>query len=671
MNSLMARQKLYRFGIRLSILLIPVLLFSSSCNNTGNPFRLDSPLGNLSIRFSVTEDSLLIYRLECQGTKVVEDSRLGILREDSDFSTGLVLDSVSGPRPFLEDYELIAGKSKNIRHNSNRCVLHLHNREGKPMRVEFMASDDGAGFRYIFPGTSEEALQIEAEITEYRFPAGTRAFIQPMAKAKSGWCRTNPSYEEYYEIDVPLDSLPEHPPGWVLPALFRTGENWVLISEAGVNRNYCGTRLEHRPGENRLSTGFPPEAENFPGGEVKPRHSLPWITPWRILAAGDLGTLVESNLGTDLADPPSGSESALAGDPDKYSWIQPGRASWSWVLLKDNSIVTPVQKRFIDYASDMGWEYCLIDVDWDQKIGYARIKELAEYAAGRNVGLILWYNSSGDWNTTVYTPKSMLLTPEDRRKEFTRLRDMGIRGIKVDFFGGDGSSMMDYYLDIFEDAAGFGLLVNCHGATLPRGWQRTCPNLLTMEAVRGFEFVTFEQANADQQPSHCCILPFTRNVFDPMDFTPVCFSEVPRIHRLTSNGFELALSVLFWSGLQHYAEIPEGMSRVPGYVKEFMKEVPCTWDDVHFLSGEPGKLVILARRSGKTWYVAGINGEGREKKVRVPFDFLKAGGSGILIGDGKDQRSFRMEELEISEALSLDLTLMAYGGFVLRIRPLE
>jgi hypothetical protein len=225
---------------------------------------------------------------------------------------------------------------------------------------------------------------------------------------------------------------------------------------------------------------------------------------------------------------------------------------------------------------------------------------------------------------------------------------------------------MAYYQDIFEDAAEFGLMVNCHGATIPRGWQRTYPNLLTVEAVRGFEYVTFGQLDADHEPNHSCMLPFTRNVFDPMDFTPVCFSEVPNIKRITSNAFELALSVIFYSGIQHFAETPGGMEKVPVYVKNFLKEIPNSWDDTKFIDGFPGKFVIIARKYNNTWYVAGINGEGTDKHVEFKLPFIKETKSGNLITDGKDNRSFNMEKTIYTPNDFYKIKLKGNGGFVLK-----
>src|SRR6185369_10061287 len=322
-------------------------------------------------------------------------------------------------------------------------------------------------------------------------------------------------------------------------------------------------------------------------------------------------------LGVDLADKPKKGYSKLK--------IRPGKASWSWPLLGDQQTNYDVQKRFIDYAAEMGWRYCLIDALWDKQIGYAKVKELVDYARRKGVGVLLWYNSAGDWNSAPQTPRNLMLTHASRIREFEKLKVMGVAGLKIDFFGGDGQSMIGYYYDILEDAAPYGFLLNFHGATLPRGWQRTYPYLMTMEAIRGLEYVTFEQKNADEEPSHAAMLPFTRNVFDPMDFTPMVLDRINRIERRTTSAFELALSVLFTSGIQHYAEIPEGMHKAPPYVRDFLKGVPSVWDDTKFLDGYPGKFAVFARRGEGRWYVAGINGESKVRKLTLDLGELQVG----------------------------------------------
>jgi hypothetical protein len=629
-------------------------LFSYCSKHSEN--LLFSPNKDVRVDFEITHDQKATYSVSFKEQSVIHKSSLGIIREDADFTNSLKLDSVSGVDTIYDDYILTHGKKTKYSYTGFRKIFHLSNANGGKMDIIFQVSDDGVGFRYYFPEISSDTKKIVKENTGFSLSEKTKCWIQPITPSKSGWGQVQPSYEEHYVQDFEVENLTDTTPGWVFPALFKSGNIWVHITETFPLRNYCGSRLIHESQTANFTIGFPQKTENFPGGEVNPASKLPWYTPWRIITIGDsLKNIVESTLGTDLAEP-----SRL---PD-VSYIKPGRSSWSWVLLKDDSTVYDVQKRFVDYAADMGWEYCLVDAFWDQKIGFEKIKELVKYAETKRVGIVLWYNSAGDWNTTVLSPKSKLLTHTDRVAEFSKLKEFGVKGVKVDFFGADGQSMMAYYIDIIEDAAKYGLMVNCHGSTLPRGLHRTYPNLVSMEAIRGFEFVTFEQVNADRQPNHCCVIPFTRNVNDPMDFTPVCFSEVPNMQRKTSNAFELAVSVLFLSGLQHYAEVPQGMIKMPDYVKNILKAVPVSWNESKFVDGYPGKFVVIARRDNATWYVAGINGENQDKTIKVTLPFINRK-EGVLISDGETNRSFSKNDIELNDSKSLNITIKANGGFLL------
>jgi hypothetical protein len=334
------------------------------------------------------------------------------------------------------------------------------------------------------------------------------------------------------------------------------------------------------------------------------------------------------------------------------------------VILKDDSTIYSVQKKYIDFAAKMNWRYCLIDALWDTQIGYEKIKQLSDYAETKNVKILLWYNSAGDWNTTPQTPRDKLVTKEFRAAEFQKLKNMGIGGIKIDFFGGDGQSMMKYFIDILRDAAKYNLAVDFHGCTFPRGWYRTYPNLVSMEAIRGEEYITFGQENTDQQPSHCAIIPFTRNLFDPMDFTPVNFSGIPNLKRKTTGGFEIALSVIFTSGIQHIAETPTGMAAQKDFVREYMSSLPEYWDDVKFIDGYPGKYVVLARKKGDRWYIAGINGENFERTITLNVSFINNISKGILITDSDNVKEFIKRDIDLSTPFKL--TLQPYGGFVIK-----
>lgn len=619
---------------------------------------LTSPDERIEVRFGIDAEGRPRYEVQLGGKPVLLASRLGLVRDDADFSRNLALVQESPVTRVTDDYELLTSKRRLNHYVANRRVVELKGANGETLEVIFQVSNDGVAFRYRFPRTSTTVHRLTAEASSYRFLPGTQAWLQPMSAAKTGFKGANPAYEEPYEKDIPVGTPSPTGAGWVYPALFRSGDVWLLVSESSLPRNYCGTRLRTSWLSTEYTVSFPDPLERIGDGPVNPESTLPWLTPWRFIALGTLRTVVESTLGTDLADKPA-PNAAVPRDA-------PGKASWSWPLLGDDHTTFEVQKRFVDYAADMGWRYTLVDALWDTQIGYDKLAELVAYAKRKGVRILVWYNSAGDWNFTPQTPRDRMLTHASRVQEFERLKTIGVAGLKIDFFGGDGQSVIAYYRDILDDAAPYGFVMNFHGATLPRGWQRTYPFLMTTEAVRGLEFATFAQQNAEEEPTHAAMLPFTRNVFDPMDFTPVVLDRIPGIERRTSSAFELALSVLFTSGIQHYAEIPEGMAKAPDYVREFLRHVPSVWDDVRFVEGFPGKYVVIARRGNGHWYVAGINAERRERTLALPLSELGIRGSGTLITDGDGTNlSFRTERVELGAQKSPVVKLKGRGGFVI------
>ena len=640
--------------MRSTVLFALSLLSLLPCAAQALPF-LGSPDGHITVEVDNRADGTLHYAVARDGTPVILPSRLGMQLEGADLESRLQTVSTSTVTEVNESYAMRVGKKSHATYRARERAVSLKNREGQAITVVFRASNDGVALRYVVVDASIAHKKLVHETTEFAFDEKTRAWMQPIAVAQTGWSNTNPSYEEHYEMDVAVGAPSPSPAGWVFPALFKSGPTWVVLTEADMDGNYHASRLQADAPGGVYRIGGPMPAEVIPDGALLAQTDGVLRSPWRVLAIGSLQTVMESTLGTDLAAP------AIAFDAQL---VKPGHASWSWPLLKDDNTVYDVQKRFVDYAADMHWDYTLIDADWDRKIGYEKVKELVDYAATRHVGILLWYNSSGSWNTTVYTPKSRLLTHEARVTEFARLHEMGVKGVKIDFFGGDGQSMIAYYLAILHDAADAGLLVNFHGATLPRGWARTYPNLMSMEAVRGLEYTTFAQADEDAVPTHAAMLPFARNIFDPMDFTPMVFGDIPNIKRTTRNGFELAESVLFLSGIQHFAETPQGMATVPAYVKQFLRKLPRSWDDTRFIDGVPGKYVVIARKSGTTWYVAGINAQGGEQAIKFDPAVLAAAGArgGYLIGDGAGERSFVQRRMYGGKPLNI--IMKSHGGFV-------
>jgi alpha-glucosidase len=618
--------------------------------------KLESPDKSIVLQVSLSASGEIQYSIQRSGVTVINPSALGIMMKGLDFTKGLKLVSTSKPERITESYQTKNAKKSSILYQANQLVLSFANAEQKKMELIFRLSNDGAAFRYSFPWIKNKETIVE-EHSSFAFDKETKAWLQPMSEAKTGWQQCHPSYEEHYLQNISVGTVSPLKSGWVYPALFKTNDTWVLITEAALDGTYCGTRLINDSASAVYSIGFADPREVFTGGGYLPQNNKPWFTPWRIITMGSLKTIAESTLGTDLAP------AALIKDA---SFVKPGKASWSWINSKDDNITFDEQKKYIDYASDMHWQYCLIDADWDTKIGYDKVAELSAYAKQKDVALLLWYNSAGDWNTVAYHPKDVLLTREGREKEFSRLQAMGIKGVKIDFFGGDGQSMIKYYVDILNDAAKYKLLVNFHGATLPRGWQKTYPHLMTAEAIYGMEMVTFDQSAADKQANHCAMLPFTRNAFDPMDFTPMNLTGLTSSNctRKTTPAFELALSVLFLSGIQHYAQAPEGMVKVPNEVKEFLRKLPDNWDDVKFLEGYPGQYAVIARRSGNRWYIAGINGDKNEKKINLDITAFKKG-KATLFTDGTNSELFSKAILNAAKQKSCDITMNANGGFVM------
>ncbi|MFM2290309.1 MAG: hypothetical protein RIS29_122 [Bacteroidota bacterium] len=617
---------------------------------------LKSPDAKLAIEASLNAKGALTYTVKKDGNPVLQPSQMG-LQGDVDFTLGLTVKSVSKVQSITETYISPAEKRANRTYTANASTLVLKNKDGKTLTVEFRATNEGVAFRYLT--SSAKPIAIKWEQTSYKFPVGTKAWLHPYAKVKDGWCQTQPSYEEQYEYDIPVGTPSTLGVGWTFPALFKSGNTWVMLTEAGLTPDYAGTHLAHLSEKGEYRITFPQKGETVDPNDPEYPVSANITSPWRVIVVGSLATVVESQMVSDLAKP--------ADKNVDYSWVKTGVASWSWGVLHDESVNYDTSKQFIDHAANMHWDYCLIDADWDRKIGYDRIKELADYAKTKNVKLILWYNSSGPWNTTVYSPKGALLTHQQRMAEFGRIHDMGIAGIKVDFWPGDGQSSIQLYYDMMKDAADNHLVVNFHGTTVPRGWSRTFPNLVSMESIRGFEFTTFDQKDTDKAPKHLTMMPYARNVVGPMDFTPVCFGEIRGKQRRTSNGFEIALSVILQSGVSHFVEIPESMAKQPDYVQEFMRNIPRHWDDIKLIDGFPGKYVVMARKSGDKWYLAGINSQADVQKMTLDLSALKgAATKATMITDGDTNRSFIQKPVEISNN-KLEVEIKPNGGFVVEL----
>lgn len=639
-------------------------LFLSTILNVGPALKhnVASPDGRIVVTCAPTDAGELTYAVSLNGKPVLEPSPLGFEADCGSWLTGLTSISVTASKPVSDHYHLLHGKRRNCEYNTNRSVLTVRNAQGQVLKVAFQVSNDGVAFRYLLPACKmARKTTIQREATGFHFPDTARAWLMPMEPPGSGWQSVQPCYEAYYQKGIPVSEASPTGAGWAFPALFRVGETaWVLISESDVNGGYCASRLSSPTDDGLYRVQFPNPKENNSMGAAEPSVDIPFASPWRVIMLGDsLKPIVESTLVTDVASP---------AKLKNTEYIKPGKAVWSWLREKNDATVFDRQKTYVDLAAKLGFEYCLVDAMWDTQIGYDKTAELAKYANKHGVGILLWYNSNGNWNASDLSPKDRMHTHEARMAEFKRLRSMGVKGVKVDFFGGDKQATMQLYMDILKDAAANGILVNCHGATIPRGWHRTWPNLLTIEAVRGYENFTFNQQDTDRAAAHSCMVPFTRNVIGPMDFTPTALGETldtkQTIRRRTTQAFELASCIVFESGIQHFGLTPDDVAKMPRFVLDFFRALPGGWDDIHFIDGFPGEYVVLARRAGDRWFVAGMNGSDASRDIRCDLSFLGKLRQGILITDGREPQRLTAKKLAVPNGQPLRLKLPPRGGFL-------
>lgn len=609
------------------------------------------------LRFTVgLEQGVAWYEVSRSNDELIERSSLGIERTDDTFVSGLSFVGANPVKVVSDDYELVVGKQRKISAQGLEQTFHFKNQRGALLDVDVRLYPDGAAFRYAFPGETKQFRFVTHETTAFHLPTAGKVWVQPYSKVDT-WA---PGYESKYRNGDPIGTKSPGEEGWALPALFQLSQSWVLVTEAGLDSTYFGSHLEQKA-EDGVYRLRPPEAgETYGVAPQQAAITFPWWSPWRLIIIGkDLGTVVQSNLVTTLSKP------AVIKD---VSWIKPGRASWSW--WSDMASPSEYKKLlpFIDAASKLSWEYSTIDLGWD-RLTDQELRSLIDYAAKRNVHLLTWYNSGGSHNKVPDAgPRDLMVDPSMREHEMARLEALGIKGIKVDFFQSDKQYVIGLYEDIMRAAAKHHLLTDFHGATLPRGWSRTYPNLMTMEAVSGAEQYWSDEYAEDAQTINA-IYPFTRNVVGPMDYTPTIFADAKHLkkHKTTSS-HELALAVVFESGIQHFVDAADDLMAQPEFVQKFLHDLPAVWDQTVLVSGEPGSLAVLARRNGKAWYVGGINGERTSKPTDVPLTFLSAGKyHAKIISDGPSPAEFKFEEKDIKSTDTLHIPLAARGGFSVQI----
>ena len=594
-------------GIGMRIWFLPFYLFTFLPLSASDVI-ISSPAGNLQVTIS-DAGGRLYYDATLNGQQMLLPSALGLKTSIGDFTRDLTI-LTSELSPVAKSYTMRGTKASTSDYKATKAVIDIENKDHQRFSIIFQVSDNDVAFRYAIPrqnvGRKEmKRVRIKSELSSFNFPDGTTTFISPQIGPESGWEQTKPSYEEGYSADAPMDTPSQYGHGYIFPALFHLPDAWALVSETGVGSDYCGSHLSDYQVGSGYTVAYPDPGENNGFGSDFAAIPLPGKTPWRTITLGTtLKPIAETTISYDLVEP------RYAPSTD----YQPGRYTWSWLLWQDNSVNYDDQVKFIDLASAMGFEYCLVDNWWDTQIGRDRIEELSKYAQSKGVHLLLWYNSNGFWNDAPQTPRNCMNTAIAREREMKWLQSIGVKGIKVDFFGGDKQETMRLYEDILSDANRYGLQVVFHGCTIPRGWERMYPNFVASEAVLASENLFFGEGATFKQPFDLTLHPFCRNATASMDWGGIIMNKwmsrdnKSRHTRKTTDIFEMASGLIMQTSVQCVAMQPNNLTELPQFEMDFLRQLPTTWEETRFIDGYPGRYVILARKAlnGK-WYVAGLN----------------------------------------------------------------
>lgn len=668
-----------------NLFIIPALLASFTAN--AQVASVSSPDGKLTVAVDVKEGKP-VYQVKYDGIQVLDDSPLGFVADNGDFSSGISY-VVSSGHNLSYDYDLRASKCSKVHVDASQLVVTMKNADGNTFDIDFRVSNNDVAFRYTLPNYPSKAngkkfsIRVMKEATGFDMPEGTTTFLSPQSDAMIGWKGTKPSYEEEYQFDAPMSQKSQYGHGYTFPCLFHiNGEKkdarqaWVLVSETGVDSRYCASRLSDMKGDGLYTVEFPMAEENNGNGTVEPAFALPGSTPWRTITVGtSLKPIVETTVPWNYVKP-------LYQASHSYEY---GKGTWSWIVWQDNSICWDDQVKYIKLAQDMGFKYVLIDNWWDNNIGKDKMTELVKYAQSQGVDVFLWYSSSGWWNDIEQGPINIMSDPVKRREYMRWMQKIGVKGIKVDFFGGDKQETMRLYEQILVDADTYGIMVIFHGCTIPRGWEQMYPNYVGSEAVLASENIYFSQHFCDVEAQNTALHPFVRNTIGCMEFGG-CFmnrllnrGNTGGNTRRTTDCHELATCVLFQNPIQNFAITPENLpteatknmkpsekgAPAPAICMDFLREVPTTWDETVFIDGYPGKYCVIARRHGDKWYIAGNNATGKALTLRLQLPMLTKGDNIKVYTDNIKDKEPQLSQAKVKKAGSYTVTMADQGGFVI------
>ena len=653
-----------------------VFLAFMTANVWAEDVKIASPDGKVNV--TVTDQGgIPTYMITYDGRVMLKPSRLGLKASIGDFTAGITIKGQKQSR-IDQNYEMTRIKTSQVHYVATEAVIAMQNAQGWPLTVTFRVSNHDVAFRYTLhrgQNDTPRCALVYSEASAFNFPQHTTTFICPQSKPMDGWERTKPSYEEEYKADAAMDLPSQYGQGYTFPCLFHVGnDGWVLVSETGTGSNYVGCHLSDYQKDLGYTIAFPNQDEMNGMGSPYAGIPLPGSTPWRTITMGTtLKPIVETTIPYDLVEP-------LYQPTHKY---KPGRYTWSWLIWQDESCNYDDQVQFVDLAATMGYEYCLVDALWDQRIGREGIEKLSRYACSKGVQLMLWYNSNGMWNDAPQSPVGCMNTSWAREREMKWMEENGIAGIKVDFFGGDKQEMMKLYEDILVDANRHGLQVIFHGCTLPRGWERMYPNYVASEAMLASENVYFTEHHARQEGFELCTYPFTRNAVGSADWGGVLMNthmsrdNKSRHPRYTSNVFEMASALIMQSSINAVVLCPNNLSELQPFELDFLRELPTTWDETRFLDGYPTRYVALARRHGSKWYVGALNGT--QEPISMTLDLsMFANQTMTCLTDQPLKKSKKAQDnaqqlptpvqkqLKVPQDGKVQITIQPMGGIIIR-----
>ena len=643
--------------------LLGLLLFASLASYADDK-TVSSPDGRLQVTIACN-DGRATYSVSYDGTEVVKPSALGLVTNLGDFTRGLTMQDKARQMSINKHYKMRTTKCSDITYKANRLQVDFATEKKIPMSVIFQVSDNDVAFCYQLgrgPKDNPKCAIVEREATAFNLPDGTTTFLCPQIKPMTGWERTKPSYEEEYTPDAPMDKPSRYGVGYTFPCLFKTNQTplpsggagggfWLLISETGVTSQYCGARLSDYKAGTGYTVDYPQQGENNGFGSTSASIMLPGFTPWRTITVGTtLAPIVETTVQFDVVDP-------LYEPSEQY---QPGRYTWSWLVWQDDATNYDDQVKLIDVASEMGFEYCLVDGLWDTQIGYDRIEELAAYAKTKNVKLMLWYNSNGSENDAPQGPRGVMNNSIKRKQDMAWMKRIGVKAIKVDFFGGDKQETMRLYEDILSDANDYGIQCIFHGCTMPRGWERMYPNYVASEAALASENVFFTDYHARKEGFEMAMHPFSRNAVGSFDWGGMMMNRYmsrdnkSRHQRFTGDIFELATAITNQTSVNCVAMypnnlLPEAEGGLPQMELDFLRQVPTTWQETRYIDGYPTRYAVIARKAtnGK-WYVGGINGTDQPMTLTLDLPML-AGKTVTYYVDEADKKALKAQQKSLKK----------------------